>query len=283
MASPSLYPSASFDDAALDDAPPPHSPQPAPLLPMPPPPPPPPQMPPVGDSVSTLERGLSGLSALGGLVRSSILGSAAPVDASTTDAEPRTLVPYAINESTAEAGRFLVSADVSRSGKPRTGPVPRLVFGPFDSWQAASAAAEATVPPAWHEGAACMRCQSGFGVLRRRHHCRNCGCTACAQCCVSWPRASLPDPFLGATPSERAAEGAAVRVCVACDAATSAFRAALLAGDLAAAQRAYAGGRASLNLRRPFPQADGALLPVHCAAAGGALAALLVESAVCPV
>ena len=59
----------------------------------------------------------------------------------------------------------------------------------------------------------------------------------------------------------------------------------MLAGDLTAAQAAFAGGRANVNLRQPFPQADGALLPVHCAAASASLSTLrwLAEELHCPV
>ena len=59
----------------------------------------------------------------------------------------------------------------------------------------------------------------------------------------------------------------------------------MLTGDLTAAQAAFAGGRANVNLRQPFPQADGALLPVHCAAASASLSTLrwLAEELHCPV
>ena len=130
-----------------------------------------------------------------------------------TAAAPRTLVPSAITESTAEPGKFNVlvnSADLSRSGKPRTTAPPRLLLGPYDSREAAAAAAAAAVPPVWIEGDTCARCACGFGVLRRRHHCRNCGATSCDRCCLSWPRASLPEAYLGATPTEKATEGTSV-------------------------------------------------------------------------
>ena len=132
-----------------------------------------------------------------------------------TAAEPRMLVPSAITESTAEPGKFNVlvnAADVARSGRKRTAAAPRLLLGPYDSREAAEAAAAAAVPPVWVEGDTCARCACGFGVLRRRHHCRNCGATTCDRCCLSWPRASLPEAYLGATPNEKAAEGTSVRV-----------------------------------------------------------------------
>tara|TARA_B100000795_G_scaffold213909_1_gene167593 strand:+ start:646 stop:1077 length:432 start_codon:yes stop_codon:yes gene_type:complete len=138
----------------------------------------------------------------------------------TTAAEPRTLVPCAITEDARntrpnQAPKFNVlvnSADIARSGKPRTAAPPRLLLGPYDSREAAEAAAAAAVPPVWVEGDTCARCACGFGVLRRRHHCRNCGATTCDRCCLSWPRASLPEAYLGATPNEKAAEGTSVRV-----------------------------------------------------------------------
>ena len=53
------------------------------------------------------------------------------------------------------------------------------------SERAAKAAAEATLPPVWTSddaAASCVLCGSTFAVLRRRHHCRNCGNAICDSC-----------------------------------------------------------------------------------------------------
>ena len=175
-----------------------------PTEPTPPPPPPPPPEPHAAEDGPRR--------AVSSFVRS-LLGSSQAAPPVITAAEPRTLVPSAITESTAEPGKFNVlvnSADLSRSGKPRTTAPPRLLLGPYDSREAAEAAAAAAVPPVWVEGDTCARCVCGFGVLRRRHHCRNCGATSCDRCSLSWPRGSLPEAYLGATPTEKAAEGTGV-------------------------------------------------------------------------
>lgn len=233
------------------------------------------------------------LATLGNSVRSGLLGTAASAEAApAATPTPRTLVPYSIDQlrssSLGDAASppaerpYIVMATVTNArggghGGSSSGvvaPTPRLRLGPFATRGEAEATALACCPPVWEpEQPACSRCGHTFGLLRRRHHCRNCGGCVCSTCCVTWPRASLPEQYF-VDEHKRSNDGAGVRVCTACDGAVANFRAALLAGDVGAAYRAFDGGRANINLRRPFPQADGALLPVHCAAAGGSLAAL---------
>lgn len=174
-------------------------------------------------------------------------------------------------------------------------PAPRArapsVLGPFVTQLEAQAAARHDAPPLWDEAAACARCGQGFGLVRRRHHCRNCGYAMCDPCGTKWPVRSMPPLFtIGEAASVVDVPGwrdKHVRVCLSCDAASHALRAALLSGDLDAAKRAYAEGAANVNLRSHLPPAgegqQAQMLPVHLAAAANALPTLrwLVEDEGC--
>ena len=49
---------------------------------------------------------------------------------------------------------------------------------PTDSWRGASGRRNVEAPPLWvpdDDAPRCMACGAAFTVLRRRHHCRNCG------------------------------------------------------------------------------------------------------------
>eukprot|EP00966_Prymnesium_polylepis_P042263 981982-Prymnesium_polylepis.1 len=70
----------------------------------------------------------------------------------------------------------------------------------------------------------------------------------CHSCCTTWPRAALPTAYL---PQAEASQF--LRVCFGCDVSASAFRIALLSGDLAAVRTAYGGGYVNVNLRAPLP------------------------------
>lgn len=61
--------------------------------------------------------------------------------------------------------------------------------------------------PAWipdNDAPRCMACQAGFTVVRRRHHCRNCGKVFCGRCSSN----NVPLPRYGHTKP--------VRVCNRC-------------------------------------------------------------------
>lgn len=61
--------------------------------------------------------------------------------------------------------------------------------------------------PAWvpdNDAPRCMACQAGFTVVRRRHHCRNCGKVFCGRCSSN----NVPLPHFGHTKP--------VRVCNRC-------------------------------------------------------------------
>ena len=146
--------------------------------------------------------------------------------------------------------------------------------GVYSQEAAALAAARHSAPPEWEDTDQCSRCGQGFGLLRRRSHCRNCGFCFCKPCTKHWPRAALPQSF---TEGDKSAFGT-FRVCLSCDAAAQQMRAALLNGDADAARRAYGGGQHNVNLACPLPPAaegqPALLLPVHLAAAADSLATL---------
>ncbi|CAN0181243.1 unnamed protein product, partial [Hapterophycus canaliculatus] len=126
--------------------------------------------------------------------------------------------------------------------------------------------------------ARCAVCDSTFGyVLKRKHHCRNCGrlvCSACAE--AFWPRNMLPPTYNVDTFEKK------VRVCSTCYSAGEDFRKALLAGSEEEAMAAFSTG--CVNLRVPYTIYHNEL-PVHCAAAGGNLNILawLVDDRCCPL
>ena len=52
-------------------------------------------------------------------------------------------------------------------------------------------------PVAWQHGSdACSLCSHTFGIINRKHHCRNCGGLICGDCSAKrWKSAMLPEPF----------------------------------------------------------------------------------------
>lgn len=52
----------------------------------------------------------------------------------------------------------------------------------FPELKEADAMFASDVAPEWADGECCHRCRVAFGVLQRKHHCRNCGQVFCAQC-----------------------------------------------------------------------------------------------------
>ena len=59
-------------------------------------------------------------------------------------------------------------------------------------------------PPPFAEKPSCQTCQSGFGLFKRKHHCRNCGGTFCNECSSK----TIALPLFGI--------GESVRVCDRC-------------------------------------------------------------------
>ena len=211
-------------------------------------------------------------------VTETLFGSAGTTVTAGAGSQPRRLTPCTVRG----AGPWYV--DMQAVPHPRFRELPAL--GPFPTEAAARAAARHEAPPVWVDEDHCNRCRQGFGLLQRRTHCRNCGYSMCRGCCKTWPRAALPALY------PKDGESAS-RICLGCNANVDAFRAALLAGDTDAARRAYADGRANLNLRCFLPatsDGEGArggavLLPVHLAAVANSLATLkwLAEEEHCPV
>lgn len=132
----------------------------------------------------------------------------------------------------------------------------------------------ALAPPTWEPNngrtgtALCLICASSFGMLKRKHHCRNCGRLVCASCSEKrWLPNMLPPEFN--KNSERS-----LRVCDMCYSATEGFRKALLAGDSQEAIQIFSGCRIRC-LSKPYAIYEGSLYPVHCAAKAGSLELLM--------
>eukprot|EP00752_Nemacystus_decipiens_P003484 g3217.t1 len=188
----------------------------------------------------------------------------------------RELTPHEMVQT--PEGKFSVS--VWRKNKQDAEPV-QVSVGVYDSAYEGQRAAESFSPPLWQEPAKdsrCAVCNSTFGfVLKRRHHCRNCGRLVCSSCAETfWPKNMLP-PTYSVDTGERK-----VRVCSTCYGAGEDFRKALLSGSEEGAMAAYSTG--CVNLRVPYTIYHNEL-PVHCAAAGGNLNILawLVDDRCCPL
>lgn len=156
-----------------------------------------------------------------------------------------------------------------------------LILGAYDSHQQAEQACLAFSPPVKappSSKASCAVCMATFGLLmRRKHHCRNCGRWVCTQCSgTTWPATMLPFTYT------QDKEERKCRVCDVCQKMNEDFRSALLSGDEASAMDAYQLG--CINLRCPYSIYMNEL-PVHCAAEGGNLNLLgwLLEDCHCPL
>jgi hypothetical protein len=219
-------------------------------------------------------------SQLGAAVQKAVFGAAGASSTPTDVARARQLAPVAY----VQVGSGW-RVDVRATTNPK-----RVAFqlGPFATETEARAAAQHEAPPVWEDADQCARCGHGFGLLKRRTHCRNCGYSMCRACCKkTWPKTSMPAAY------GRGEEGElGGKVCAGCDGAAQEMRRALLGGELAAVQRAYADGSTNVNLRCHVPPADWAaegspalLLPVHLAAAACSLPTLrwLAEEQYCPV
>ena len=221
-------------------------------------------------------------------VRTAVLGAPPPSDTTAAIARPRRLVAASARAKANGTWEAVVES-VPVAGRAR---VP-CVLGPFATEAEANAACRHDAPPLWDEAQACARCSVGFGLMRRRHHCRNCGYSMCDACTTKWPAKSLPPLYTEneAGGSERSLLRSLrqFRVCLSCDAAAQDLRTALLRSDVQAVRRAYADGGANVNLRCHLPPAgegqQAQLLPVHLAAAANSLPTLrwLCEAECCPL
>jgi len=155
-------------------------------------------------------------------------------------------------------------------------------LGTVGSRAAAEALAQSQVPPVWVSDSAttvCMICEAEFKLLKRRHHCRNCGAAICDACSPArWPTWALPATYV----TDRGFRNS-VRVCLSCDDDSKAFREAVLAGDVDAAQAIHENS-GNVNIRSPFPYDADRAFPVHIAAQKGAIGLLhwLVITKHCP-
>jgi len=123
----------------------------------------------------------------------------------------------------------------------------------------------------------CTVCDKKFAVLKRPHHCRNCGSCVCSSCSVHWPSKMAPDTYNFR--NERT-----VRVCNTCEWVKESFRRALIEGDMERSISMFETG--NVNIRCAFANVKGDIMfPVHCAAQSGNLELFkwLVESNHCPI
>jgi hypothetical protein len=144
----------------------------------------------------------------------------------------------------------------------------RMMLGLFTSREHAQSACAQQSPVVWldeklDENRRCKLCQAGFALLRRVHHCRNCGACVCAECSsVSWPSRMVPPTYVHVGEKR-------VRVCDACHFFFERFRKSLLEGNIDEVVATYSTG--NCNLVCPFALYEGNHFPLHAAAQGGSL------------
>lgn len=253
------------------------------------------------------------LRALGRTVATALLGEEGEARQSSP-LSSRRLAPYRLVR---DEGGFAVDVELPPQASPRwrgagKGPVARI--GPFSTEVVAIEAAQNFAPVLWEDAEnvrRCGLCLHGFAVLRRKHHCRNCGKCVCDKCCATWPTGALPETYaivdargfcraaanfaagLGDREAPRELsinwkDATPTRVCVACDDAAADFRRRILEGVDASTARVLheRGPWQNLNLWRPLPGGFGAggLLPVQLAVASGSLPLVqwLVLERCCP-
>ncbi|GLD92044.1 hypothetical protein PINS_up000577 [Pythium insidiosum] len=64
-------------------------------------------------------------------------------------------------------------------------------------WRTKAAAVKSSFPPRWKQSRCCYVCTLPFSMMKRRHHCRNCGHSVCGQHStnrVALPKFNLLDP-----------------------------------------------------------------------------------------
>ena len=123
-----------------------------------------------------------------------IFGTPPPDGSSLAASLPRRRVQVNVRALPEQPGSYAVDVPIQEPDGPR--PVTTELFiGVFLSEAAANAAARHEAPPLWTDADNCQRCGNGFGLLRRRTHCRNCGYSMCRSCTKTWPRQALPSLF----------------------------------------------------------------------------------------
>lgn len=240
---------------------------------------------------------------LASTVSENLFGTAGATSQVTTT---RTLAPVRV---TGSGEGFLAQVDyVDTTGRPRYTQVAKI--GPFRTQVAALHAGQAFAGPQWRQSnGTCSLCGHSFALLRREHHCRNCGNPVCDACSKWWPQASFPEAAiahdvksfskaasifaerLSGTPSSSEAkrswtDSTLTRACNSCDAAANDARQALLAGISVSEARQRLTKWKTVNWWRPFPKdfGLGGLCPVHAAVCSGSLPLLrfLFEEFSCP-
>ena len=124
----------------------------------------------------------------------------------------------------------------------------------FSTEMEALAASRACAAPKMHSfelSTNCFVCDNKFAVFRRACHCRNCGVCICSNCSVSWPNRMIPSTFNIKNEDK-------VKVCLACDWISTAFREALVSGKQDDAMALKETG--NVNLRAPFANVKGEVL-----------------------
>ncbi|KAJ3409465.1 Vacuolar protein-sorting-associated protein 27 [Chytridiales sp. JEL 0842] len=76
-------------------------------------------------------------------------------------------------------------------------------FPPVEKAEASSVMIDTTTAPDWIDAEVCMRCRTGFTMLNRKHHCRNCGQIFCHACSSN----NIKLPHLGITQEVRVCDG----------------------------------------------------------------------------
>ena len=124
----------------------------------------------------------------------------------------------------------------------------------YDTEIEARAASRLFAPPKMHpfeQSPKCFVCEDKFAVFRRASHCRNCGVCICSNCSVSWPSRMIPS-------TSNIKNEDKVKICVACDWISHAFREALVSGRQDDAMALNETG--NINLRAPFANVKGEVL-----------------------
>lgn len=185
------------------------------------------------------------------------------------------------NESTYRVVISLRQVNLFKSSKSPQGSRPdTLIYDGFASHSQAQRFAEAMVPPAWIDSTFCYICLHGFALLRKGHHCRNCGNMICSDCSSkTQPGSSLPSTYHN---NEKV-----VRLCDCCTYLSDSFAEALMAGDFARCKVLYTAGNVNLRtaLSLSVQGSNDVVYPFHLAAQGGNLDIMkwLLEDHLCPI